>query len=179
MCLVWANWKYHEARLNLDVSLEIVLIEQKGRPGLEVDRPGMRDQQPRDEGPRPRSGRESLALDLDEGPQPQSWMRSESERQPCRPRSRARPPHPPPRVLPAKRHRLPEVWTPFLRPADLHPVTALAMSTHSWFIPRTEGRLRRPRGKDSASFGPVFLVFSSSRRSLRHRQLLGCLHCQK
>lgn len=162
MCLVWANWKYCEERLNLDVSPEIVLTEQKGRPGLEVDRPGMRDQQPRDEGPRPRF-----------------WMRSKSERQPCHPQSRARPPHPPPRVLPAKWHRLPEVWTPFLHPADLHPVTALTMSTHSWFIPRTEGRLRRPRGKDSVSFGPGFLVFSSSRRLLQYRQLLGCLHCQK
>ena len=75
MCLVWANWKYHKERLNLDVTLEIVLTEQKGRPGLEVDHPGMRDQQPRDECPpsrirtsvpSPGSGRGSPAPVLDE-----------------------------------------------------------------------------------------------------------------
>ena len=69
MCLVWANWKYRKARLDLDVSLETVRAEQKGRPGLDADPPGMRDQRPRGE---------SLAwiwrrvpsLDLEEGAQP-------------------------------------------------------------------------------------------------------------
>ena len=71
MCLVWANWKYRKARLDLDVSLETVRAEQKGRPGLDADPPGMRDQRPRGE---------SLAwiwrrvpsLDLEEGAQPGS-----------------------------------------------------------------------------------------------------------
>ena len=142
-----------------------------------MDHPGMRDQQPRDEGPRPRiwtrvpspgSGRGSPAPVLDEVQVRVSAL------PPTVPSEAPTPPAPRPSCEVAQTARGLDTLPPPSRPPPSHRTG----STHSRFIPRTEGRPRRPRGKDSASFGPGFLVFSSS-RSLRHRQLLGCLHHQK
>ena len=170
MCLVWANWKYRKGRLTLDVTLEVVLTEQNGRPGLEVGPPGMRDQQPRDEGPRPGSGRGSPAPVLDEVQVRVSALPPTvlSEAPP--------PPAPRPSCEVAQTARGLDTLPPPSRPPPSHRTG----DVHSQLAHSQNRRKAAPASWEGLCFfWSWFFSFLFIRRSLRHRQLLGCLHHQK
>lgn len=72
----------------------------------------------------------------------------------------------------------PQAWAPFFLTADPHPVTALG-NVHSRLVHFQDGSKAALASWEGLCFRSWFVVFSSSRRSLPHRRLLGWLHRQK